>query len=194
MLPSLCFGVDRKTKMKSRKCISKSETRATILVFRSAWKTQTCKRMLKSCFLLSITKFCSAVAGNQTQSDKHPLPSLFLGSIGKTKMAAVTSEWPRHFRLLFCNRCTKFNETSQEVSTKFVLRVDHYQRVFHSQVRYSGARLWQGSITIRRTAIPSILVILSSFAFLCPPLKKEGILLCTCRFVGRSVGRYVGSP
>ena len=29
---------------------------------------------------------------------------------------------------------------------------------------------------------------------LCPPLKKEGILLCTCRSVCRSVGRYVGSP
>ena len=29
---------------------------------------------------------------------------------------------------------------------------------------------------------------------LCPPLKKAGILLCTCRSVGRSVCRYVGIP
>ena len=28
--------------------------------------------------------------------------------------------------------------------------------------------------------------------YLCPPLKKEGILLCTCRSVCRYVGRYVG--
>ena len=47
---------------KSRKCLSQSEARAAILFFRSARKTQTCKRTLRSCFISSFVKFRSAVS------------------------------------------------------------------------------------------------------------------------------------
>ena len=47
---------------RSRKCLSQSEARAAILFFRSARKTQTWKRALRSCFLSSFVEFCSAVS------------------------------------------------------------------------------------------------------------------------------------
>ena len=43
---------------------------------------------------------------------------VFFGPIGKNKMAAVASDWLRHFRLLLWNRWTKFNETWQEVRSQ----------------------------------------------------------------------------
>ena len=36
----------------------------------------------------------------------------------KTNMAAMVSDWPRHFRLLLWNRRTEFNETSKKARTK----------------------------------------------------------------------------
>ena len=36
----------------------------------------------------------------------------------KNKMAALASDWPRHFRLLFSNRWTEYNETWQEVRSQ----------------------------------------------------------------------------
>ena len=42
---------------RSRKCLSQSEARAAILSFRSAWKTQTWYRTLRSCFLSSFVEF-----------------------------------------------------------------------------------------------------------------------------------------
>ena len=36
---------------------------------------------------------------------------VFFGTIGKNKMAALASDWLRHFRLLLCNRWTEFNDT-----------------------------------------------------------------------------------
>ena len=36
----------------------------------------------------------------------------------KNKMDALASDWPRHFRLLLCNRWTEFNETWQEVRSQ----------------------------------------------------------------------------
>ena len=47
---------------RSQKCLSQSEARAAISFFRSAQKTQTWKRMLRSCILLSFVEFCSAVS------------------------------------------------------------------------------------------------------------------------------------
>ena len=38
--------------------------------------------------------------------------------IGKNKMAALASDWPRHFRLLIWNRWTEFNETWQEARSQ----------------------------------------------------------------------------
>ena len=42
---------------RSRKCLSQSEARAAILFFRSAQKTQTWQRALRSCFLSSVVEF-----------------------------------------------------------------------------------------------------------------------------------------
>ena len=36
----------------------------------------------------------------------------------KNKMAALASDWPRHFRLLLWNRWTEFNETWQEARSQ----------------------------------------------------------------------------
>ena len=36
----------------------------------------------------------------------------------KNKMAALASDWLRHFRLLLWNRCTEFNETCQEARSQ----------------------------------------------------------------------------
>ena len=47
---------------RSRKCLSQSEVRATILFFWSARKTQTWYRTLRSCFLSSFVEFLSAVS------------------------------------------------------------------------------------------------------------------------------------
>ena len=39
----------------------------------------------------------------------------------KNKMAALASDWLRHFRLLLWNRCTEFNETWQEARSQRTL-------------------------------------------------------------------------
>ena len=43
---------------------------------------------------------------------------VFFGPIRKNKMAALASDWLRHFRLLFWNRWTEFNETWQEARSQ----------------------------------------------------------------------------
>ena len=50
-----------------RKCLSKSEARAAILFFRSAQKTQTWKKRLRSCFLSSFVEFRSAVSEKKSK-------------------------------------------------------------------------------------------------------------------------------
>ena len=50
-----------------RKCLSQSETRAAILFFRSARKTQTWKRALRSCFLSSFVEFRSVVSEEKSK-------------------------------------------------------------------------------------------------------------------------------
>ena len=52
---------------RSRKCLSQSEARAAILFFRSARKTQTWKRTLRSCFLSSFGEFRSAVSEEKSK-------------------------------------------------------------------------------------------------------------------------------
>ena len=46
---------------------------------------------------------------------------VFFGPIGKNKMAALASDWLRHFRLLFLNRWTELNETWQEARSQHPL-------------------------------------------------------------------------
>ena len=43
---------------------------------------------------------------------------VFFGPIGKNKMAALASDWLRHFLLLLWNRWTEFNETWQEARSQ----------------------------------------------------------------------------
>ena len=43
---------------------------------------------------------------------------VFFRPIGKKKMAALASDWLRHFRLLLWNRWTEFNETWQEARSQ----------------------------------------------------------------------------
>ena len=52
---------------RSWKCLSQSEARAAILFFRSARKTQTWKRALRSCFLSSFVEFRSAVSEEKSK-------------------------------------------------------------------------------------------------------------------------------
>ena len=52
---------------RSRKCLSQSEARAAILFLRSARKTQTWKRTLRSCFLSSFVEFCSVVSEEKSK-------------------------------------------------------------------------------------------------------------------------------
>ena len=52
---------------RSRKCLSQSEARAAILFFRSAQKTQTWYRTLRSCFLSSFVDFRSAVSEEKSK-------------------------------------------------------------------------------------------------------------------------------
>ena len=52
---------------RSRKCLSQSQSRAAILFFRSARKTQTWKRALRSCFLSSFVEFRSAVSTEKSK-------------------------------------------------------------------------------------------------------------------------------
>ena len=52
---------------RSRKCLSQSEAGAAILFFRSARKTQTWQRTLRSCFLSSFVEFRSAVSEEKSK-------------------------------------------------------------------------------------------------------------------------------
>ena len=56
----------------------------------------------------------------QEARSQHPLPSLCFAGRSGNKMAALTSYWLRHFRLL-CNCWIEFNETWLEASTQHSL-------------------------------------------------------------------------
>ena len=60
--------------------------------------------------------YCCTVFNDTWQEarSKRPLPSLCFRADRKTKMAALTSNWLRYFRLLLWNHWTEFNETLQE--------------------------------------------------------------------------------
>ena len=50
----------------------------------------------------------------QEARSQRPLPSLYFSGRSENKMAALASDWLRHFRLLLWNHWTEFNETWQE--------------------------------------------------------------------------------
>ena len=51
-----------------------------------------------------------------TVRSQRPLPSLYFWADQNSKMAALASDWPRHFRLLLWNHWTEVNETWQEAT------------------------------------------------------------------------------
>ena len=75
---------------------------------------------LAETFSTSPLKPLNGIQRNLTGS-KISTPStnfVFFGLIGKNKMAALASDWLRHFRLLLWNRWTEFNETWQEARSQ----------------------------------------------------------------------------
>ena len=63
-------------------------------------------------FSTSFLKLLSGIKGNFTWSKNLMSSNKFVFSWvdRKTKMAVLTSDWLRHFRLFLCNRWTEFNE------------------------------------------------------------------------------------
>ena len=95
-LPSLCFS-GRSEKQDGRPCL---------------W--------LAEIFSTSPLKPLNGIQRNLTGS-KISMTStkfVFFGPIGKNKMAALASDWLRHFWLLLWNRWTEFNETWQEARSQ----------------------------------------------------------------------------
>ena len=73
---------------RSRKCLSQSKARAALLFFRSARKTQTWLRTLRSCFLWSFVEFHSAVSeekSKMSQPIRGQAAILFFRSAKKTQ-------------------------------------------------------------------------------------------------------------
>ena len=81
---------------RSRKCLRQLEARAAIFVVRLARKTQ---------------------LGHGHWVLNSFLPSCVFRAYRKTKMATLSSDWPRCFWLL-CNHWTEFNETWHEARSK----------------------------------------------------------------------------
>ena len=72
---------------------------------------------------------------------------VFLGSIGKNKMATLASDWLRHFRLLLWNRWTEYSESWQEARSQRLLPSLCFSGWWEKKggTLYSGARyvaLW----------------------------------------------------
>ena len=80
-----------------------------------------------SLIVWDIFDFFSEIAElNSTKHDRKQDLNVFyqvcvIGANRKNKMAALASDWLRHFRLLLWNRWTEFNETWQEARSKRLL-------------------------------------------------------------------------
>ena len=125
---------------RSQKCLSQSEARAAILFFRSARKTQTCRGRwdLASCQVLlnSVQRFSEKKVENVSANQRPGHPSRFsdrpekhkllnvlyqvcvFRADRKNKMAALASDWLRHFWLLLWNHWTEYNKTWQEARSQ----------------------------------------------------------------------------
>ena len=66
---------------------------------------------------------------------------VFFGLIGKNKMAALASDWLRHFRFLLWNHSTEFNETLQEARSQCPLRSLCFSGRSEKQDGHSGVWL-----------------------------------------------------
>ena len=69
---------------------------------------------LAETFWTSPLKLLKEIQWNLTARSQRPLPSLCFSGRSENKMAALASDWLRHFRLLLWNHRTEFNETCQE--------------------------------------------------------------------------------
>ena len=75
---------------------------------------------LAETFSTSPLKPLNGIQRNLTGSkiSKPSTKFVFFGPIEKNKMAALASDWLRHFRLLLWNRWTEFNQTLQEATSQ----------------------------------------------------------------------------
>ena len=100
-----------------------------------------------------IFDFSSETAGrNSTKLDrKQDLNALYQVCVfradPKIKMAALASDWLRHFRLLLWNRWTEFNETWQEARSQrplpsFCFRADKMAALASDWLRHFRLLLW----------------------------------------------------
>ena len=101
---------------RSRKCLSQSEARAAILFFRSARKTQTWYRTLRSCFLSSFIEFRSAVSeekskiwkvndGRMTDDGQRMITIVHL-----SLRLRCTKKWPNYRGNAFENKTVNANK------------------------------------------------------------------------------------
>ena len=86
-----------------------------VCVFQADWKKQDCRPglWLAETFSTFPLKSLNGIQQNMTGS-KISMSStkfVFFPADRKNKMAALASDWLRHFRLLLWNRWTEFNET-----------------------------------------------------------------------------------
>ena len=75
---------------------------------------------LAEIFLTSPLKLLNGIQGNLTGSkiSTSSTKFVFFGPSGKNKMAALASDWLRHFQLPLWNRWMEFNETWQEARSQ----------------------------------------------------------------------------
>ena len=111
---------------------------------------------------------------------------VFWGPIGKNKMAALASDWLRHFRLLLSNCWTEFNKTWQEARSQ-PLPILYFSGRSGNK---NGGKLFSGARYVALLA--------SCLLFLCPCFEKKGAYcfaqLTVWQVECRSFGGYVGLP
>ena len=76
----------------------------------------------------------------QEARSQHPLPGLRFRADQKNKIAALSSDWLRHIRLLLWNHWTEFNETWQKASSQRPLPSLCYSG--WSKTQYGRPGLW----------------------------------------------------
>ena len=99
---------------------SKISASSTKLSFSGRSEKQYGRVWLAETFLTSPLKPLNRIQRNLPGSkiSTSSIKFVFFGPIGKNNMAALASDWLRHFRLLLWNRWTEFNETWQEARSQ----------------------------------------------------------------------------
>ena len=135
-LPSLCFWAGRKNKMAAlasdwltfstsplkplngiqrnltRSKISKSSTK--FVFFGPVRKTRWPPWHLIGWYIFNVSSERNSTKLDRKQDHNVLYQVCVFRSVRKNKMAALASDWLRHFRLFLWNRWTKFNKTWQE--------------------------------------------------------------------------------